>query len=699
MTMPPAPKALPPSRGLLAALVACLCASAAGAQADIIRPKRGNPVIGKIWEETAEEVVYNLYRTGLRQVTRGTEKFPVRNLKEIQRDPDPHREFWTKFETLARDGSADAWVELGLDAKSKKLATLAERAFIEALARDGEHAAARKKIGSTQLKRILAGDPRLNPTLKEKLDAYLPIEDPSERMAAAKEIAAISDSWPDHLLERARRSHRQPKGLIIDQLLTLDSESHPEAVYTLFVPASYNPFVPTPLVVGLHGGGPGGKDRTGVVGSGPSTMNFYQDEAARLGWIVLCPTALRAPWAQPANDGFVMAAVAEVAMLYNIDRHRIYLAGHSMGGYGAWHFGPKFAETWAAISPNAGGGSPSLKKLGDTATGVYCYHGADDNVVGPSSDRALAEQMLKSNMDFVYCEIPDSGHGWPNDVRREMFDFFQVRRLGLPGRGGFRPSETVDGSFAAKPGRAELEAFGPLFAPDPGPPDVAESRTLLQQLQKGGGRAQRAAARIAQISDAKLAQDVAKVLLNPKSNPDVRRFAAEALGEMGQEAALRPLRRALADESERVMGAAAVALGRLKDPEAAKSFDAGVQVLLDRFEKKKSGREMSFWDFDNLSACAIQFATGMGGCGEPACAPALHKIYIAFLDETLNVPATDRAGQDASRPRRALAKAILDACRELSSPLARPTLEGLAARSDLGVATEAASLLSGLSSN
>ena len=140
-----------------------------------------------------------------------------------------------------------------------------------------------------------------------------------------------------------------------------------------------------------------------MVGSGESAMNFYERGAAELGWVVVCPSALEAPWAAPVNEGFLLAVVEEVCILFNVDRNRIYLTGHSMGGFGAWHYGPKLAHLWAAIAPMAGGGRPNLKDLVDTKTGVYVYHGADDAVVSVGSDRAVAEQMKDREMDFVFA--------------------------------------------------------------------------------------------------------------------------------------------------------------------------------------------------------------------------------------------------------------------------------------------------------
>src|SRR6185295_15500372 len=148
-----------------------------------------------------------------------------------------------------------------------------------------------------------------------------------------------------------------------------------------------DPLVPTGLVVGLHGGGQGGKDPTLVTGNGQEAMNFYMDVADERGVVVVCPSALAAPWSDKKNEPFLDAVVEEMKLLYNVDESRIWLTGHSMGGWGSWYWGPQRANVWAAFAPCAGGGGSAASAKG---LPVYIYHGTDDQicVVGPDRDAA-----------------------------------------------------------------------------------------------------------------------------------------------------------------------------------------------------------------------------------------------------------------------------------------------------------------------
>jgi hypothetical protein len=676
---------------------AAWAAALSPAQADVIELKSGAPVIGKVWEKGDAELVYNAYRTAIRKVTFGVEKLAAKSVKRVVDDPDPHRSFWRKAGEL-RDGKADEWVALGLEARAKKLQGLARFAFTEALVRDPVNAAAQKELGS-KLKEIQQQDPRLNAPLREKLAAYLGLADAAARQKAFDELKTLGCAWPDWYTERAWRSAKEKRGRTEDRLLTLRSREN-KGVYTLFVPESYDPWKPTPLVIGLHGGGRGGKDGKAVVGSGPGAMNFYQRGAERLGWIVVCPTAIEAPWAAKSNDPFLMAILEEVSRLFNVDKNRVYLTGHSMGGFGTWHFAPLYAHLWAAVAPMAGGGGGSgLKRLQDTLTGVYLYHGANDPVVGVGDDHATAVQMKDRDMDFAYAEIPDSGHGFPPEVEAEMWDFFEVRRLAVaPGggeKGKFAVTEEPSPSFLAKPTKEELDYLGPLGKPAAKDEGSASSalKPLIADLKAGGGLAQKAAEKLSAMHEPEAATQVAAVLANATLAPDCRKFAAEALGGMKRVEGAKALQAALSDPSLDVLGAAAWAFGRVGAAAPAKAYERCVTELKQRFDKKLVGTKMEYSDFESHFEVLCRLADGAAASGDAACGPVLLRVGNEFLLPSLSVDASERAGQNPATPRRRLAKALVEACATLKDKSLRPLLESLSKRSDLGVESEAKEVL------
>ncbi|MFQ5844627.1 MAG: hypothetical protein ACE5JG_06510, partial [Planctomycetota bacterium] len=192
---------------------------------------------------------------------------------------------------------------------------------------DPEHAAVRKQLGSRAPKRDPLADLRRARRLLEE-------EDPAERTDILEGLSRERGfPYPREYLLRALRSKTLGTGLAEDRPLTLRADKIARPVYfTIHVSTRYDPLVPTPLVVGLHGGGPGGKDGKEVVGTGKSAMNFYRGECEQRGWICVCPNAVVAGWHSRPNHDVIDAVLDELRALYNIDENRIYLTGHSMGG-------------------------------------------------------------------------------------------------------------------------------------------------------------------------------------------------------------------------------------------------------------------------------------------------------------------------------------------------------------------------------
>jgi hypothetical protein len=78
------------------------------AQADVVKPARGKPIVARVWQADGEQVTFNVYRTGIRSVTHGTEQLPAKAVKQVLDDPDPHRAFWRRAQEL-QPGTADEW--------------------------------------------------------------------------------------------------------------------------------------------------------------------------------------------------------------------------------------------------------------------------------------------------------------------------------------------------------------------------------------------------------------------------------------------------------------------------------------------------------------------------------------------------------------------------------------------------------------
>ncbi|MGB0133928.1 hypothetical protein [Dokdonella sp.] len=130
----------------------------------------------------------------------------------------------------------------------------------------------------------------------------------------------------------------------------------------LYVPASYSPTQPVPMVLALHGqAGPGAANNAAL-----SVRNTWATVASANGFIVVAPVGTGAsggwiaPPPNPSDYSIMAAAIADAEAAYNIDQSRRIAWGFSAGGH-VMHdimlndFGaPISIDTFAAYSVSAG---------------------------------------------------------------------------------------------------------------------------------------------------------------------------------------------------------------------------------------------------------------------------------------------------------------------------------------------------------
>ncbi len=115
---------------------------------------------------------------------------------------------------------------------------------------------------------------------------------------------------------------------------------------------------------------------------------------------------------------------------FNVDRDRVYLSGHSMGGRGTMHFAVKYPDLWAALGPVAGWARSPDALSAITHIPVILVHGENDFVVSAEDSRTLVAKMAELGMTYRYIEIPGGDHMSIIDSDRDnvqaIFDFFDL---------------------------------------------------------------------------------------------------------------------------------------------------------------------------------------------------------------------------------------------------------------------------------
>jgi predicted peptidase len=125
-----------------------------------------------------------------------------------------------------------------------------------------------------------------------------------------------------------------------------------------------------------------------------------------------------------AAEQDVLDAMADVQRTYRVDAARIYLMGHSMGGYGTWSIAMNHPDIFAALGPISGGGTPAgMVKIRHIP--AYVVHGDDDRTVSVTQSRNMVEAGKKAGAEIVYVEVPGGSHvGVAAPAFASMLDFF-----------------------------------------------------------------------------------------------------------------------------------------------------------------------------------------------------------------------------------------------------------------------------------
>ncbi len=152
--------------------------------------------------------------------------------------------------------------------------------------------------------------------------------------------------------------------------------------YLLHIPRGFHKDskTPAPLVVMLHGRTSNGK-------AAASSYYGWCELADKEGFVAAFPTALGKPTSWQRADGgrenedtkFLVQLIDTLVAELHLDQDRVFLTGHSSGGFMSYSFATVHADKVAAIGPVAG--LLIGREEPELPVSVISFHGMADDVV------------------------------------------------------------------------------------------------------------------------------------------------------------------------------------------------------------------------------------------------------------------------------------------------------------------------------
>jgi predicted peptidase len=179
-----------------------------------------------------------------------------------------------------------------------------------------------------------------------------------------------------------------------------------EMQYLLYLPGAYEneSDAEFPLLLFLHGGGESGDDIERVKTHGPPSMI---EKGKDYPFLVLTPQNPhpRKFW----NETALMALLDKIQKDYRVDPSRVWVAGMSRGGYGAWRLAIQYPERFAALVAICGETPDHYANwLGDMP--IWVFHGEEDRTISIKESDEMVAALKKHGNPVRYTKYPNTGH-------------------------------------------------------------------------------------------------------------------------------------------------------------------------------------------------------------------------------------------------------------------------------------------------
>jgi hypothetical protein len=246
------------------------------------------------------------------------------------------------------------------------------------------------------------------------MEAFFVASDPDERAGAIEQLVS-SGFGVFEIASRLRSgrvySNEVTHGWSVYYSECLDGAARP---YHVFVPQSYDPAVPVPVLFDLHGAV--SRVEPYPVESLTRRRTLWEPTASEEGWILVVPHGdSGATWWSETGRANLLAQLAFLKHRYNVDENRVFLSGFSDGGTGALWMGFHDTTAWAGFVDIYG--HPVIAGYGPYQTyprnllnrPIRASNGTYDEMYPAGEIRLYVDQLLDLGIDIDWTAHP-TGH-------------------------------------------------------------------------------------------------------------------------------------------------------------------------------------------------------------------------------------------------------------------------------------------------
>ncbi|MDA0350310.1 MAG: alpha/beta hydrolase-fold protein [Verrucomicrobia bacterium] len=244
-------------------------------------------------------------------------------------------------------------------------------------------------------------------------------------------------------LSAQNETRNKGAGIAPEVLNVYEAHTFEGMPYRFLLPENYNPKKKYPLILNLHG-------RGGIGDDNETQMRNWTEVFADKAWRKKYPCIVVAPqswdswsvfnernpelsaeeiasfgpaWQKRFESGRYTTDVTSTGSLsmafllvdkisrdFSVDKKRIYVMGHSMGGAGSWNALWEAPERFAAAIPTAGGLPPWKDKTRFKDVPIWTFHGDVDPTVPFSFSQEIFDSMKAAGGNLKFTVLKDVKH-------------------------------------------------------------------------------------------------------------------------------------------------------------------------------------------------------------------------------------------------------------------------------------------------